>query len=155
MSPELFNSLIGDFTAPLAGRALDAALAKELNDRHGPGSPAFEAIFAACRAGVQAGWMCEREGDGIRYGRVIKASPGTHQFSVDVVDMNDCIGPHHVHPNGEIDMVMPIEGDARFDGSPAGWVVYEPGSAHKPTVTGGRALVLYLLPEGAIQFTRT
>ncbi|WP_369289727.1 DUF4863 family protein, partial [Ramlibacter sp.] len=27
-------------------------------------------------------------------------------------------------------------------------------SAHCPTVTAGRALVLYLLPEGQIQFTR-
>jgi hypothetical protein len=37
---------------------------------------------------------------------VIKATPGTHGFSVDVVDMSDCIGPHHVHPNGEIDLIM-------------------------------------------------
>ena len=42
---------------------------------------------------------------------------------------------------------------ARFDGHGAGWVVYGPGSAHSPTVTGGRALVLYLLPQGAIEFT--
>ena len=28
--------------------------------------------------------------------------------------------------------------------------VYGPGTAHRPTVRGGRALVLYLLPEGAI-----
>jgi hypothetical protein len=31
--------------------------------------------------------------------------------------------------------------------------VYEAGSAHHPTVTEGRALVLYLLPQGSIQFT--
>jgi hypothetical protein len=43
---------------------------------------------------------------------------------------------------------------SRFDGQAAGWKVYPPGSAHKPTVSGGRAYVLYLLPEGAIQFTR-
>ena len=48
---------------------------------------------------------------------------------------------------------MPLEGDATFDGRPAGWWVYPPGSAHRPTVAQGRALVLYLLPEGAIQFT--
>ncbi len=59
-----------------------------------------------------------------------------------------------VHPNGEIDLIMPLEGDARFDGHPAGWAVYGPGSGHKPTVSGGRALVLNLLPEGAIQYTR-
>ena len=33
-------------------------------------------------------------------------------------------------------------------------LVYPPGSAHRPTVTQGRALVLYLLPEGRIDFTR-
>lgn len=27
-------------------------------------------------------------------------------------------------------------------------------SAHPPTVSGGRALVLYLLPQGAIEFSR-
>ena len=78
-------------------------------------------------------------------------------------DMDEVVGPHHVHPNGEIDLVMPLAGAdglapggaARFDGQAAGWKVYGPGSAHRPTVSGGRALVLYLLPEGAIQFTRT
>lgn len=153
MSPQLFQNLIAEFTAPLVGRALGAELATELNHEHGPDSPAFEALFSACRAGVAAGWMFEREGGGIRYGRVIKATPATHNFSVDVVDMTDCIGPHHVHPSGEIDLVMPLERDARLDGPPAGWVVFGPGSGHKPTVSGGGALVLYLLPEGAIQFT--
>jgi len=33
-------------------------------------------------------------------------------------------------------------------------VVYGPGSAHRPTVRGGKALVLYLLPAGAIEFTK-
>jgi hypothetical protein len=89
----------------------------------------------------------------IRYGRVIKPGPETHGFSVDVVEMRDCAGPHHVHPNGEIDLVMPLDGRAAFDGQGAGWKVYEAGSDHFPTVRGGRALVLYLLPGGAIQFT--
>jgi Domain of unknown function (DUF4863) len=49
---------------------------------------------------------------------------------------------------------MPQQGsNARFDHQSAGWVVYPPGSAHHPTVSGGRALVLYLLPQGRIRFT--
>ena len=68
--------------------------------------------------------------------------------------MRNVEGPHHSHPQGEIDLIMPIEGDARFDGRPAGWLVCPPASAHRPTVTDGRALVLYLLPQGEIQFTR-
>jgi hypothetical protein len=99
--------------------------------------------------------MCNREAGGIRYGRVVKPSEATHGFSVDVVDMQNVAGPHHRHPNGEIDLVMPLSGEARFDGRPAGWVVYGPGSAHRPTVSGGRALVLYLLPGGAIEFSKT
>jgi len=91
---------------------------------------------------------------GIKYGRVIKPGAATQGFSVDVVDMSPIVGPHHAHPNGEIDLVMPLESGAQFDGRGAGWIVYRPGSAHRPTVTHGRALVLYLLPGGAIEFTR-
>jgi len=87
-----------------------------------------------------AGWLCNREGGGIRYGRIFKPAADLHGYSVDVVDMKDIAGPHHVHPNGEIDLVMPLEGDARFDGRPAGWLVCPPGSAHRPTVSQGRAL---------------
>jgi hypothetical protein len=54
---------------------------------------------------------------------------------------------------GEIDLVMPLDADAQFDGHGAGWVVYGPDSVHRPTVAQGRALVLYLLPDGAIEFT--
>jgi len=102
---------------------------------------------------VADGWLCTREGGGIRYGRIFKPADDLHGFSVDVVDMTDIAGPHHVHPNGEIDLIMPMEGNAHFDGRPAGWAVMPPGSAHKPTVSHGRALVLYLLPEGKIEFT--
>ena len=114
----------------------------------------FKAIQAACAAGAAAGWICKLEHGGIRYGRVAKPGPELHGFSIDVVDMADVVGPHHSHPKGEIDLIMPLGGAAEFDGHGAGWLVYGPGSAHKPTVTGGRAYVLYLLPEGAIAFTR-
>jgi hypothetical protein len=89
----------------------------------------------------------------VRFGRPIKPGPASHGFSVDVVEMNDVVGPHHRHPNGEIDLVMPRDAGASFDGVRRGWLVYDPGSSHFPTVTGGRALVLYLLPGGAIEFT--
>jgi len=52
-------------------------------------------------------------------------------------------------------MIMPIAPGAEFDGHPAGWRVYGPGTAHHPTVSGGQALILYLLPDGAIEFTKT
>lgn len=154
MSPTEFRELVAQTTARIAGRPLDAALDTWLNTECGPASETYRALKSACEAGVAAGWLCDREGGGIRYGRIFKPADDLHGFSVDVVDMNDIAGPHHSHPNGEIDLIMPIEGGAQFDGRPAGWCVYPPGSAHRPTVRQGRALVLYLLPEGRIDFTR-
>ena len=152
-SQEHFQHLIASLTAEIAALPLNSALAEHLNSQHGAASTLYKSIVEACKAGVKDGWMCKHEGGGIRYGRVIKATDATHGFSVDVVDMDNIAGPHHVHPEGEIDLIMPLTEGAQFDGHPAGWCVYGPGSAHAPTVTAGRALVLYLLPQGAIQFT--
>jgi hypothetical protein len=155
MTPADFRLQIAALTEQLQGRPLDAELDTWLNREHGVGSATYEALAASCRTGVADGWLADREGGGIKYGRIFKPADDLHGFSVDVVDMNDIVGPHHSHPNGEIDLVMPVDGsDARFDGRPAGWLVMPPGSAHKPTVTQGRALVLYLLPQGKIDFTR-
>ncbi|HKT74482.1 MAG TPA: DUF4863 family protein [Steroidobacteraceae bacterium] len=152
---EAFTDLIAQVTSRVAGKPLDAALQRELNQDLSPSSEAYQEIFGACRAAIEAGWMCNREGGGIKFGRVIKPGPRTHGFSVDVVEMNDIVGPHHSHPNGEVDLIMPLTPGAQFDSRAAGWCVYGPGSAHRPTVTGGRALVLYLLPEGKIEFTKS
>lgn len=154
-TPEQFRARLAALTAQIQGRPLDAELDQWLNAEHGPASATWQALAADCAAGVREGWLCNREGGGIRYGRIFKPADDLHGFSVDVVDMADIAGPHHVHPQGEIDLVMPQDGSAaQFDGRPAGWVVYPPGSAHRPTVSGGRALVLYLLPQGQIEFTR-
>ena len=146
MPTSALHAPLAALTAQIAGRPLDATLDAWLEAEHGAGSATFATLKAACQQGVAEGWLCNREGGGIRYGRVFKPA--------DVVDMADVAGPHHTHPLGEIDLIMPIEGDARFDGRPAGWLVCPPGSAHPPTVTGGRALVLYLLPQGRIDFTK-
>ena len=148
-----FQNLISRITEEIASTPLDASLESHLNAEHGPGSHLYELIFDACKVGVRDGWLCNREAGGIRYGRVLKATDATHGFSVDVVEMEDVAGPHHVHPKGEIDLIMPLTPGACFDTQPAGWCVYGAGSAHRPTVTQGRALVLYLLPQGAITFT--
>jgi hypothetical protein len=154
MSEALFREQLTEFTARLANRPLDAELDAWLNAECGPESHTYRALKQSCQSGVAEGWLCNREGGGIRYGRIFKPAADLHGFSVDVVDMKNIAGPHHTHPNGEIDLIMPTEGDARFDGRPAGWLVCPPGSAHRPTVSNGRALVLYLLPEGRIEFTR-
>ena len=154
VTPESFKAQLAALTAQPAGRALDSQPDDWLNTHGGAHSSAYAELEAACQAGVAAGWLCNREGGGIRYGRIFKATPELHGFSVDVVDTHDVIGPHHTHPLGEIDFVMPLEGDALFNERSAGWAVHPPGSAHRPTVSQGRALVLYLLPEGQLQFTR-
>jgi hypothetical protein len=153
ITPDVFRTQIRDLTAQLAGRALDGDLDAWLNREHGKNSATYAALKQACEAGAAAGWLCNREAGGLRYGRIFKPAPDLNGFSVDVVDMKDIAGPRHAHPQGEIDLVMPVEGEALFDSRPAGWVVYPPGSEHRPTVSQGRAFVLYLLPDGQIQFT--
>jgi hypothetical protein len=148
-----FRARIAALTAAIAGRPIDAALDAWLNAEHGAGSASYAALRADCEAGVADGWLCKYEAGGLRYGRIFKPAEDLHGHSVDVVDMSDVAGPHHVHPNGEIDLILPIDPDARFDGRPAGWLVCPPGSAHQPTVSQGRALVLYLLPQGCIEYT--
>ena len=105
MTPESFTTLIATVTQRIAGKPLDRALGAELNETFPPDGETFRAITAACRAAIKEGWMCNREGGGIKYGRVVKPGAATHGFSVDVVDMRDLAGPHHRHPNGEIDMI--------------------------------------------------
>jgi hypothetical protein len=153
-TPAAFTTLIASITARMEGRRLDAHLEEDLNLQFPADGADYRAIFESCQSAIAAGWMCSRAADGIKFGRVIKPAAATHGFSVDVVDMQSMAGPHHLHPNGEVDLVMPLTPGARFDERGAGWVVYGPGSAHSPTVTQGRALILYLLPAGAIEFTK-
>jgi hypothetical protein len=151
--PDTLHRLIRELTASIHQRPLDEHLHSWLNAEAGAGTPVYEQLKATCEQGVREGWLCSREAGGIRFGRIFKAADDLHGFSVDVVDMQDIAGPHHVHPLGEIDLIMPVDDGALFDGHRAGWLVCPPGSGHRPTVTQGRALVLYLLPQGRIQFT--
>ena len=153
MTQAKFEALVTSVVESVAGMAIAPELADELEAAFPADGETFESLASLCRQGVDEGWICNRERGGIRFGRVIRPGPETHGFSVDVVEMEDIVGPHHRHPNGEIDMVIPENDDGEFDGHGKGWVVYGPGSAHSPTVTGGRVIVLYLLPEGAIDFT--
>jgi hypothetical protein len=155
MNVEQFRALLGPVADAVAGRPVAPELGEELDRRFPPDGEQFRAIEAACHAAIAAGWMCTQGGAGRRFGRVIEPGPQTANLSVDVVDLTDIVGPHHRHPNGEVCMVMPVTATARFDGKGAGWKVYPPGSAHRPTVTDGRALVLYMLPGGQIEFTPT
>ena len=154
VSREEFHALVAEVALQIQDRALDADLQNWLNQHYGADSPGYAALRNAVASGVAQGWLCERENDGIRWGRVFKPAAELGGCSVDVVQMKDIAGPHHAHPQGEIDLIMPIDTGAEFDGHPAGWCVYGPGTAHRPTVSKGEAWVLYLLPKGEIEFTR-
>lgn len=153
MSVQEFNALMGQIAERLSGQPVDAGMADFLNQTYPKDGDVFARLTALCAQGEQEGWLMGREGGGIKYGRAIKPGTDAGLFSVDVVRMKDVKGPHHIHTNGEIGAVMPIAGAPRFDDFPEGWYVYPPGSDHYPTVSGGDAYVLYLLPDGAIEFT--
>ncbi|MCI4666199.1 MAG: DUF4863 family protein [Neomegalonema sp.] len=154
VSQERFEELIGEIANSIGDRPLDAALAKHLNTNWPKGGPAFTELGALCAEGEREGWLMAREAGGIKYGRAVKPGASAGGFSVDVVRMRDVKGPHHRHPKGEIGAVFPLEGAPKFDDFPEGWYVYAPNTAHHPTVTGGDAHVLYLLPDGEIEFTK-
>ena len=152
-TPVQFQELVAPIARFAQGRPLDAALQQDLEHEFPAQGELFRRIEQACHAGIAAGWMCGQGNAQRRFGRIFEAGEATHGFSVDVVDITDLVGNHHRHPTGEIDMIMPVTQEARFDGHGAGWLVYAPGSGHRPTVSAGRALILYLLPEGKIEWT--
>jgi hypothetical protein len=153
-TPMQFQELVAPIARFAQGRALDTALQADLNLKFPPEGEPFQRIREACHAGIAAGWMCGQGDAKRRFGRIFEAGDATHGFSVDVVDITDLVGNHHRHPTGEIDMIMPVTPEAKFDGRGAGWLVYAAGSGHRPTVSAGRALILYLLPEGKIEWTQ-
>jgi hypothetical protein len=81
------------------------------------------------------------------------------------LDLNDAFPAHGDYCRSILaaDRVKPKDGSANgrpgasglaeFDKHSAGKLVHGPGSAYTPTVEGGRAYILYLLPGGAIHFT--
>src|SRR5690349_2799518 len=113
----LIDAALGlDLARPDAARA-------ELARRFDPHGPRAAETNRALVALLDAKKIAERGEPPVRWGRVSKATPETSDFSIDVVDMNGP-GPHHAHPNGEVNWCVALEGDPRFDGQPAGWVVH-------------------------------
>ena len=153
MSQAQLEEILGGIAKAIADKPVDGALAAFLNTTYPAEGALFKSVETLCRDGEAGGWVCGREHGGIKFGRIVKPGGSAGKFSIDVVRMKDIKGPHHVHPNGEIGMIMPISGEPKFDGFPRGWYVDPPGSDHWPTVAGGDAYILYLLPDGAIQFT--
>ena len=123
----------------------------ELSKRFDPSSPKAVALNAKLREHLDKGEIAERGAPPVKYGRVAKSGPETADFSIDVVHMSGP-GPRHLHPEGEINYCIALDGAPTFMGQPPGWVVEPPGSEHVPTVAGGTMLIVYLLPRGRIEF---
>ncbi|QDV07745.1 hypothetical protein Poly30_32760 [Planctomycetes bacterium Poly30] len=130
----------------------DPAAAKAaLHARLDPNSPEGQAVSAGLVELLEKGEVANCGEAPVKFSRAAKATGETRDFSIDVVDMTGP-GPRHLHPNGEINWCVALEGEPTFQGQPPGWVVETPGSEHVPTVVGGRMLIVYLLPGGAMQF---
>ncbi len=149
-----FLTAVAAVAEGIGDKPLDPELEDWLNKHYPASEIEFQNLAGLIARGAKEGWLCEREAAGIRFGRPVKPGAEAGRFSVDVVLMDAVRGPYHRHPTGEIGMIVPVSGEPRFDGKGPGWYVYGPGSGHYPTVTGGCAFVLYLLPEGAIDFTQ-
>ncbi|MBV2182829.1 DUF4863 family protein [Castellaniella sp. MT123] len=152
MTHDTLLHLLQPVTRFIGGRPLDAALGEDLNRKFPAGGALYHQILTICLDGTRDGWVCAKEHGGIRYGRVIPPDAQLDGFSCDIVLMKNLVGPRHTHPSGEIDLNLPIDGNARFDDHPAGWLVYGPQTTHRPTVSSGESYVLYLLPNGEIDF---
>ncbi|MBL8737774.1 MAG: DUF4863 family protein [Planctomycetes bacterium] len=149
MSKDQFVELLRPLAQALASVDVDAPDAAAQAERAAAyRSAAVQKVRDAAVAAIGSDWLLPKAQGGIRFGRVAKELGG---FSVDAVLM-DVPGPKHRHPNGEIDLCFVTKGEPRFDGKPAGWVVYGKNSVHVPTVRGGEMLILYFLPGGAIDF---
>ncbi|HEY6912285.1 MAG TPA: DUF4863 family protein [Myxococcales bacterium] len=152
MNPADFRALVRTVTSSICGEALDDALQRTLNGAFPAGGDVYRRLETACHEGIAEGWMCTQGGGKRKFGRIFEPAEDLAGFSVDVVDIDDLVGNYHRHPNGEIDLIMPQTPGATFDARSAGWLVYAPGSGHRPTVKRGRVLILYLLPMGKIEW---
>lgn len=145
---EALRPVLRDVAALDLTRPDEAAAALEANwpaDRRAP-------LGALVRAARDAGWLTPRRAsDEVTFGRLARPSDETFGLSVDAVDMAGP-GVAHLHPKGEVSLCFADDPDARFCGHPEGWVVVGPGSRHVPEVTGGRMVILYFLPDGAMEW---
>ncbi len=148
---ETFKPLIDAATGlDLSDRAAAEAT---LTERFDPAGEDAKALRERLLALLDAGEIAENGELPVQWGRAAKATPESNDFSIDVVLMNGA-GPRHTHPTGEVDYCIPLEGQPSFEGCEQGWVVMPAGSTHVPAVENGTMLIVYLLPQGAIEFHR-
>ena len=122
-----------------------------LNQEFSASNPRLQTAIVQAKQGLVDGWLCDRVNDGIKFSRVAKPSDATFNLSIDAVLMSG-EGAAHTHPNGEVSLCIPMQGDAVYDDFEHAWAPYPPGSSHTPIVTGGEMLILYFLPDGEMDW---
>ncbi|WP_394779765.1 DUF4863 family protein [Undibacterium sp.] len=138
-----------------------------LNTKYGVGSELYQQLAQLIRTGVQDGWAADAEIAGPRYRRSRIEAPSEHTcfFSIMAVLMDSrdneqhnpegsFRGGYHLHPYGEINMVVPLDKGAALAGPngwcDGGWTAPAPASHHYPEVKGGTVISLTFLPAGRI-----
>jgi hypothetical protein len=134
----------------LSGKEISPTLNTELAHAFPKDSTQLQTIESLCKKALAENRIKMRGTPELRFGRLLKPTE-VCPISIDIVDMN-CKGPGHTHPLGEIDLCFPQDSSAEFDGKTDTWIVYQKNSWHEPTVTQGRMIILYFLPEGSIRF---
>ncbi|MHC4841595.1 MAG: 4-hydroxylaminobenzoate lyase [Planctomycetota bacterium] len=96
--------------------------------------------------------LCPKEAGPSKFGRIAKPDDA-EGFSVDAVLLwGD--GMAHVHVEGEVNAMLAVEGFPEFCGFKPGWAVFAPGSQHIPSVTGGKMMIFYMLPNGSVEWKK-
>ncbi|MDC1142077.1 DUF4863 family protein [Planctomycetota bacterium] len=131
----------------------DSAKAKSALDENFPLTGELgETLRSLTDSGLADGSLCGKEAGPSKFSRVAKPADA-EGFSVDAVLLwGD--GPWHKHVEGEVNALLALEGDPEFCGHKAGWCVFSPGSQHVPSVKGGKMMIFYMLPNGAVEWKR-
>lgn len=111
--------------------------------------PDGDALTAALRQAHSAGELPLRAASAeVSFGRLARPADAGG-CSIDLVDIAGS-GAGHTHPTGEVSWCVPWSGEPEFEGVGGGWAVLPPTSHHVPTVTGGRMLIVYWIPDGKV-----
>lgn len=142
-------------------RTPGAQLEDWLNRTYPPGDRLFDGLARLVTAGVEDGWAANQEVGGAHYRRSLILEPCKKMayFSITAVYMSSMErfrGAYHLHPYGEVNLVIPLNKGAELAGPRGwcggGWTAPAPGSHHYPEVRGGALIALFYLPAGRISY---
>lgn len=165
---ELVARLI-PFLEEIKDKTAGNELEQWLNSTYGIESDLYKDLARLFTLGVHEGWAADAEIAGPRYRRSLISPPcaPTFFFSITAVLLdstentqsnpeNSFRAGYHLHPYGEINLVVPLNEGAALAGPNGwchgGWTVPAPGSHHFPEVKGGAVISLTFLPAGRIAF---